>query len=306
MIIEINTRSDFEENARAIRAAASSHEVIAFPTDTVNGIGCSPYDEIAIQKLLKIKRRDSAKGFPVLVSSIEAAGRIAEMDDDAGRLAKKFWPGALTLLLPLRDKRISETVACKGRIAVRMPNHKIAIMVADAFDGCIIGTSSNISGTKPIKSAEKIKQELNGIELIIKSRIKQHGMSSTLFDASNRKVIREGPISKEMIFSALHSEKAITRRFSRNKEDFVCGHCGGRVKGNGYTNHCPRCLWSRHVDINPGDRASNCMGMMKPIRAEYLHGNYTIVYRCQKCGIVKKNKESESDDRELLVELAKS
>jgi DNA-directed RNA polymerase subunit RPC12/RpoP len=87
-------------------------------------------------------------------------------------------------------------------------------------------------------------------------------------------------------------------------EDFVCSHCGSEVKGNGYTNHCPKCLWSRHVDVNPGDRASDCKGMMKPVRAEYLHGAYTITYRCERCRAEKRNKASEQDDKELLLQLA--
>jgi len=56
-----------------------------------------------------------------------------------------------------------------------------------------------------------------------------------------------------------------TKKFKRTKENFTCENCGFLVEGDGYTNHCPRCLWSKHVDINPGDRCSNCFGMMEPI-----------------------------------------
>ena len=58
------------------------------------------------------------------------------------------------------------------------------------------------------------------------------------------------------------------KRFSRRTEDFTCEHCGTKVKGNGYTNHCPQCLYSKHVDINPGDRLSDCGGLMEPIDIE--------------------------------------
>ena len=56
-----------------------------------------------------------------------------------------------------------------------------------------------------------------------------------------------------------------TRRFARTVEDFVCEKCGTQVEGDGYTNHCPHCLWSRHVDVNPGDRKATCKGMMEPV-----------------------------------------
>ncbi|MEM3227863.1 MAG: RNHCP domain-containing protein [Candidatus Micrarchaeaceae archaeon] len=94
-----------------------------------------------------------------------------------------------------------------------------------------------------------------------------------------------------------------SRRFSRTIEDFTCEHCGKHMHGNGYTDHCSSCLWSKHVDINPGDRASGCGGMMKPIGAEYIHGQYKIHFKCQKCGEEKAVKALPEDNKELLIEL---
>ena len=70
----------------------------------------------------------------------------------------------------------------------------------------------------------------------------------------------------------------MAKRFQRKIEDFVCANCGAKIKGNGYTNHCPACLWSKHVDINPGDRASVCGGLMKPIDIELKKGKYVLLY----------------------------
>ena len=72
-------------------------------------------------------------------------------------------------------------------------------------------------------------------------------------------------------------------KFQKNKEDFVCQNCGFKVKGTGYTNHCPNCLWSKHVDIYPGDRKNNCGGLMKPIKIEVKNDNYLIIHQCLKC-----------------------
>lgn len=93
--------------------------------------------------------------------------------------------------------------------------------------------------------------------------------------------------------------------FHRIKENFTCEHCGLEVVGDGYTNHCPRCLWSKHVDIHPGDRQDPCGGMMEPITAELIHNKYVITHRCQTCQAVRKNKAAADDDVDLMITLAK-
>ncbi len=91
------------------------------------------------------------------------------------------------------------------------------------------------------------------------------------------------------------------KKFQRKIENFVCERCGYEVSGNGYTNHCPKCLWSKHVDINPGDRASKCKGLMEPIGLEMKNGEYVLIHKCVKCGHVKKNKKTEKDDMEEIL-----
>jgi len=93
--------------------------------------------------------------------------------------------------------------------------------------------------------------------------------------------------------------------FVRTKEDFTCEHCGSTVKGSGYTNHCPKCLWSKHVDVNPGDRAAVCGGMMEPLRIEGTVRAYRILHRCAKCGLERRNSVSDSDDPEAILACAK-
>ena len=93
-------------------------------------------------------------------------------------------------------------------------------------------------------------------------------------------------------------------RFTRVIEDFTCEQCGEHVKGTGYTDHCPNCLTSKHVDVNPGDRTSKCKGLMRPIAAEYKNGEYTISYECQKCKLRHRIKSAPDDNTELLIELA--
>ncbi len=95
-----------------------------------------------------------------------------------------------------------------------------------------------------------------------------------------------------------------TKKFKRTKEDFKCDKCGFYAKGNGYTNHCPVCLWSKHVDINPGDRASECFGMMKPIDVLTKAGEYIIFHKCIKCGHEKRNKTSKDDNFDVILKIS--
>lgn len=97
---------------------------------------------------------------------------------------------------------------------------------------------------------------------------------------------------------------ATTKKFQRTKEDFVCEKCGLITKGSGYTNHCPKCLWSKHVDLNPGDRQNSCQGLMEPISVTLKDGQYFITHRCQKCKLQKKNKASKKDNFDKIIELS--
>lgn len=95
--------------------------------------------------------------------------------------------------------------------------------------------------------------------------------------------------------------------FTRTREDFDCEHCGQSVAGTGYTNHCPKCLWSKHVDIDPGDRKAECGGMMRPVAIEGSTGaGYTVLQKCEKCGFERRNKVEESDDTEGVLALVRT
>lgn len=94
-------------------------------------------------------------------------------------------------------------------------------------------------------------------------------------------------------------------KFQRRIEDFECERCGAHVSGSGFTNHCPVCLWSKHVDIHPGDRAETCGGMMEPVGVTPHGDGYRIHFRCTRCGIERWNKSAPEDDFEVLLKIAK-
>lgn len=95
------------------------------------------------------------------------------------------------------------------------------------------------------------------------------------------------------------------KKFTKKVENFICENCGKSVIGNGYTNHCPFCLYSKHVDINPGDRSCNCGSLMKPIEIQQKNGEFVILHKCIKCGFERKNKVQENDDINKIIEISK-
>jgi len=98
----------------------------------------------------------------------------------------------------------------------------------------------------------------------------------------------------------------MSKTFQRRIENFECLHCGAIVEGNGFTNHCPCCLWSRHVDIFPGDRSEMCQGLMEPMAVEKKGDGYRILHRCEVCGTERWNKARPEDDFGRLLELAQA
>ena len=98
------------------------------------------------------------------------------------------------------------------------------------------------------------------------------------------------------------------KQFLMRDENFICEYCNNNVNKLGYTarDHCPNCLYSKHVDINPGDRANECKGLLKPIGIEKFKDTYKIIYKCEKCGEIHKNKMADDDNMNLIIELSKN
>ena len=90
-------------------------------------------------------------------------------------------------------------------------------------------------------------------------------------------------------------------------EEFICENCGRQVPKLGYScrNHCPYCLYSKHVDIDPGDRLEDCHGLLEPIGIESnSQKGYIMIFKCQKCGKIRKNKAAEDDDMDKIIALS--
>lgn len=98
------------------------------------------------------------------------------------------------------------------------------------------------------------------------------------------------------------------KNFTMRDEEFICEHCGNLVLPLGYTarDHCPYCLYSKHVDIMPGDRQNLCKGLLKPIGIEKFKDTYKILYKCTACNKPHKNIMAKDDNIDLIIELSKA
>ena len=181
-------------------SAINDGGIIVFPTDTVYGLGCNPYNRDSVLSLYEIKKREKTKPFPVLGYSKEELGKIAEFNPLEEKIAEKFWPGAITLILKLKDKDIQKSLSLSEKIAVRVPNNKCALSLLKECK-LLVGTSANISGTEPFSDPKECNKNLAGYDLFMDGGIiSSKGESKIIeIEKNNVKILRNGSISEEMI-----------------------------------------------------------------------------------------------------------
>jgi L-threonylcarbamoyladenylate synthase len=178
-------------------------KIIVFPTDTVYGIGCNPFNKDSISKIYDIKKRNGDKNFPILGFSKNELEKIVEFNSDAEKISEKFWPGQVTLLLPIREK-ITKQIQNNGKLAVRVPNNKCILSILKECK-LIIGTSANISGEESIMNSKECETKLPEIDVLVDGgKITSLGESTIIDFVDNKlKIIREGCISKNEIENTL-------------------------------------------------------------------------------------------------------
>jgi L-threonylcarbamoyladenylate synthase len=163
-------------------------------------------DAAAVRRVFAIKGRQEGRPLPLFVSGPEMAARIAELNDTASRLASRFWPGQLTIVVPKRQNYESEALASSRTVGLRVPDHEIARAVIEALDAPVTGTSANLSGGPDPVTADDVRSQLGGrIDLILDAGPCAHGVGSTVVDCSGAApvILREGAISSDRILAAL-------------------------------------------------------------------------------------------------------
>lgn len=156
--------------------------VIVYPTDTLYGIGCDPFNQSALERVRLLKGREG-KALPVLVSGVGAAGRLVTIDRVSRRLMRTFWPGALTLVLKGKKGTPPLLSQGTGKVGVRMPRHKLALTIIKASGGALVGTSANLSGMPPARSVEELDPRIEGgADIVIDGGATGLGMASTVVE----------------------------------------------------------------------------------------------------------------------------
>jgi L-threonylcarbamoyladenylate synthase len=189
----------------AIQTAAQIVEkggVVVYPTDTVYGLGCSPFKEDAVQRIFKIKGERN-KPLPILASGIGEIEKIAQIPEKARELAKRFWPGPLTMVLPKKPSLPNIVTLNLNSVAVRVPNHDIALALIRISGGLLVGTSANKSGRKPPRTALEATDQIGReVDLILDAGQTPIGESSTILDLTGEKprILRHGPIKIDDVF----------------------------------------------------------------------------------------------------------
>lgn len=191
-------------NAQGIELAVKTFQnggLVVFPTDTVYGIGCDPYNSDAVNAIYKIKKRDKKKIFPVLGYSKDEIAKIAIFDEKLDRVAEKFWPGQVTLLLKIKEMTLKKSMKIEDKIAVRVPNNKCVLSLLKECK-LIVGTSANISGMQSFKDPNECRSKFTGYDTFVDGGIISSIGESTIVEMDDKlKILREGTISEKEILN---------------------------------------------------------------------------------------------------------
>ncbi|HEY5734950.1 MAG TPA: L-threonylcarbamoyladenylate synthase [Nitrosopumilus sp.] len=189
-----------KEGIRTASQIINNGGIVVFPTDTVYGIGCDPYNKASVEKIYKIKSRDITKSLPVLTYSKETAKKIVQFNTITEKIADKFWPGPLTIILKVTDEKIKESLNLEDKIAIRVPNQKCTLELLQKCN-FLVGTSANVSGNSSHTNPKDCLESLEGYDVFVDGGIISGKGESTIVEMENSKIkiIREGSLSKEEI-----------------------------------------------------------------------------------------------------------
>jgi L-threonylcarbamoyladenylate synthase len=177
--------------------------IVAFPTDTVYGLGCDAFNGEAARRLYEVKQRPRYLALPVLVAEVTQVAAVAgSVSGIAKHLMTAFWPGGLTLVLPRAASLPDSVTAGSNKVAVRIPNHVVPLTIIRRLGTAIIGTSANVSDRPSAVTAQEVEQQLGGrVDLIVDTGRCPGGLESTVVDVTGETpvVLRRGIIPEDEI-----------------------------------------------------------------------------------------------------------
>ncbi len=195
-----------EQAAATIKAGG----LVAYPTDTVYGVGCDPFNEQSVLRLVGAKARAKA-ALPVLVDTLERAAELAILDETALRLAKTYWPGALTIVAPVRAIFPPEVTGHTDTVGLRMPGRTDTLELIHKAGGAIVGTSANTTGQPASKTADEVLKSLGDrLDIVLDGGPSTLGIESTIVRVHRGSVsiLREGAITEDDIVKTMKLQPA--------------------------------------------------------------------------------------------------
>ena len=202
-VLRINSKKPDDVIIERASSLIRSGEIVAFPTETVYGLGANALDPLAISKIYQIKGRPSDNPLIVHIGDLNMlSGLVSTISPREMRMIKKFWPGPITLIFKKSKSVPKITTGGLGTVAVRMPRNKIALALIKRSGLPIAAPSANLSGKPSSTNASHVKQDLDGkVKLILDGGRTEIGIESTVIDMTPRipVILRPGGISKERI-----------------------------------------------------------------------------------------------------------
>ena len=189
-----------EEGIKKTSQIIKEGGIVVFPTDTVYGIGCNPYNEKAVKKIYEIKSREKIKALPVLAYSIDIVKKIVVIDKFTENILQKNWPGPLTLILELKDQELKKSLNLQNKIAVRIPDSDCTLKLLEKCE-LVVGTSANISGNASYTDPNNCIKNIKNYDLFLNGGTITSKGESTIIEIENEKIkiIREGALKIEDI-----------------------------------------------------------------------------------------------------------
>ena len=202
MPLDENTLAGIARAAALIRDGG----LVAYPTDTVYGIGCDPRNPEAVARLFEAKERDAGRASPLIGDSIEQLSEAVEFTEIARRLAASFWPGPLSLVLEARPAISRQALGGLDTAAVRVPADDMARSLASAVGFAITATSANISGQPPVARASLLSAQLIAhLDFVLDGGTRQDGAVSTIVDVTGAvpRLVRSGAVAWDRVLESL-------------------------------------------------------------------------------------------------------
>jgi len=194
-----------KENVLTASQTVKTGGLVVYPTDTVYGLGCDPFNVEAVKRVFRVKG-ERKKPLPILASDIEHVEKIAYLSKDARKIVERFWPGPLMIIVP-KKPTLPNIVTCNlGSVGVRVPKHDLAIQFISLSNGLLVGTSANKTGKKPALTTSEAAEQLGkDVDVILDVGPTSIGVPSTVIDLTSEKprILRKGSVDSKDIHSFL-------------------------------------------------------------------------------------------------------